>query len=92
MLGQLEEIQIIGLNHGGFILRDSLTSILTTKGIILSTSLLEPEEEFVLKAHLHPELWNWPLQCWCVTFIGIIDLCHQCMSIFFKYLYYNITY
>ncbi|QCD77832.1 ferulate-5-hydroxylase [Vigna unguiculata] len=41
-----------------FILRDSLTTTLTTKGVILSIFLLDLEEGYALEAHLHPELWN----------------------------------
>ena len=56
MLGQLEEIQTNGLNLRGFIPRDSSTALLTTKGIILSSFLLELEEGYALEAHFHPEL------------------------------------
>jgi len=56
MLEQLEEIQSIGLNQRDFIPRDSLTALLTIKGIILSTFLLELEEGYALEAYMHPEL------------------------------------
>jgi len=28
------------------------------------------EEGYALEAHLQPELWNWRLQCCCITLIG----------------------
>ena len=44
------------LNRRGFIPRDSSTALLTTKGITLSSFLLELEEGYALEAHFHPEL------------------------------------
>ena len=49
---------------------DSSIAPLTTKEIISSTFLLELEEGYAQEARLHPELWNWPLQCCCITLIG----------------------
>ena len=74
MLGQLEEIQTIGLNQRGFIRRDSLIALLTTNRVILSTFLLVLEEGYAQAAHLLQELLNWHLQSCCITLIGSFQM------------------